>query len=67
MNIQVTPENEMRLRKAALDLTMTVEEFILDAIETALQRNERNRLFNPTNPAELAETRRRMPIARRGF
>lgn len=67
MDIQVTHEDEARLREAALDLTMTVEEFILDAIETALQRNERDRLFNPTDPTELAETRRRMAIARRGF
>ena len=67
MNIQVTPEDEERLREAALDLTMTVEEFILVAIETALQRNESDRLFNPTDPVELAETRRRMAFARRGF
>jgi hypothetical protein len=67
MHIQFASEDEERLREAALDLTMTVKEFILEAVETALQRNERDRLLNPTDPVELAETRRRMAFARRGF
>ena len=65
MEINFSAAMEARLRKAALDLTTTVEEFVLEAVEMALHDNEEDRMLNPTDPVELEETRRRVAEARR--
>ncbi len=68
MEINFPPEMEARLREAAFDLTTTIEEFVLEAVERLLHDNEEDRMLLPTDPIELAEIRLRIADAwRRGI
>jgi len=53
MNIRFDPEDEIRLVSAARDLKISVQQFVIDAVQSALLPIESNRTSAARDIAEL--------------